>query len=263
MEIKEKLLISSSAKKSIKESIELAKELGVGIEISRLPYYKNPTLTEEEVINGLKEDLNGFENHITVHAMFSDLNIGTQDKELKEIVKKRYQQSYNTAKAIGADILLFHTGNKGTLHYGSQETFKENFISFWKEYIKAFESDNITAVIENVFETTPDYCIELMEGVNSPKFKLALDTGHVNLYAQKTKVVDWVKAYGKNLYHLHIHNNYQSNDDHTNLVNGTLNFKEIISEVKKYCENPSFVFEMFTEEDIRKSLIIFKQIYEE
>ena len=35
-----KLLISSSAKKTIRESVLLAKELKVGIEISRLPLYK-------------------------------------------------------------------------------------------------------------------------------------------------------------------------------------------------------------------------------
>ena len=111
-----------------------------------------------------------------------------------------------------------------------------------------------------VFETTPEYCIELFEGVNSPNMKLALDTGHVNLYAQKTKVTDWIKAYGENLYHLHIHNNFRENDDHSNLENGTLDFVEIFSEIKNLGIHPSYVLEMFTEEDIRKSVKIFNSI---
>lgn len=260
--INKKLLISSSAKETIKASSILASELNVGLEISRLPFYKNINISQEEVIESLKEDLKDFHNRITVHAMFSDLNISTQDKELRKIVEKRYIQSYNCAKALGADTILFHTGNKGTLHYGSQILFKRNFISFWKDFIKQFEQDNIIAVIENVFETTPEYCIELTEGVNSNNLKLALDVGHVNLYAQETKVTDWIKTYGDKLYHLHIHNNFQKNDDHSNLNNGTLNFKEIIKCIKKYSNHPSFVFEMFTEEDIRKSLKIFEEIYQ-
>ena len=257
MNMKNKLLISSSAKQTIKESVILASELCTGIEISMLPFYKEKNTKTDDVINKLKNDLTGFNNRITLHAMFSDINIAGQDPLLREIAALRFLQSFEVGKAINADTILFHTGNKGTLHYGSQEIFKRNFIAFWKDFIKEFEKNNIIAVIENVFETTPQYCIDLFEGVNSPNLKLALDCGHVNLYAQDTLVTDWIKAYGKNLYHLHIHNNFQKNDDHSNLANGTLDYSEIFKAVQEYCDNPSFVLEMFTEDDIRKSVDIY------
>ncbi len=249
-----KLLISSSAKKTIRESAQLANELNTGLEISRLPFYKNINTSENDVILQLKEDLKDFKNRITVHALFSDLNIATQDLLLRKTVELRYTQSLNTAKQLKADTVLFHTGNKGTLHYGSQESFKRNFICFWKDFIKEFEHSNITAVIENVFETSPYYCLDLTEKVNSNNFKLALDSGHVNLYAHNTKVVDWIKAYNKNLYHMHIHNNFRTNDDHSNLENGTLDYNEIFSAIKELNLSPSIVLEMFSEEDIRKSI---------
>ncbi|MBQ4122564.1 sugar phosphate isomerase/epimerase [bacterium] len=255
-----KLLISSSAKKTIRDSILLAKELNTGIEISRLPLYKDENLTEERVIEQLKNDLAGFENRITVHAMFSDVNVAGGDCLLREISRKRCQQSFDIAKEIGADTVLFHTGNKGTRHYGSQEQFKTKYIKFWKEFIKQFEETGIIAVVENVFEKTPNYCLELFSQINSPNYKLALDTGHVNLYAKETKVIDWVKAYGKNLYHMHIHNNFRENDDHANLSNGTLDFYEIFNCLKETQASPSFVFEMYSEEDIRNSYKFFNEI---
>ncbi len=257
MNKRNKLLISSSARNAIKDSVLLASELGAGIEISRLPFYKNKNIIVDEVITKLKSDLEGFKNRITLHAMFSDVNIAGQDPLLKEISQLRFIQSYEVGKAIKADTIVFHTGNKGTMHNGSQEIFKRNFIAFWKDFIKEFEADNIVAVLENVFETTPQYCIDLFEGISSPNLKLALDCGHVNLYARETKVTDWVKAYGNNLYHVHLHNNFRKNDDHSNLINGTLTYKEIFEEIKKYDNNPSFVLEMFTEEDIRKSVNIY------
>lgn len=256
----DRLLISSSAKKTIRESVILAKELDTGIEISRLPFYKEKNTTIEEVIQKLKIDLSEFTNRITLHAMFSDVNIACKDPLLKEIACLRLQQSFETGKALKADTILFHTGNKGTLHYGSQEEFKKNFIAFWKDFIKEFEKNNIIAVIENVFETTPQYCIDLIENINSPNLKLALDIGHVNLYASQTDILDWIKEYGERLYHLHIHNNFQTNDDHSNLENGTVNYKEVLKYIKESNINPSFVLEMFTEEDIRKSIKFFKTI---
>ena len=255
-----KILISSSVKKDLKDSVNLAKELNTGIEISRLPIYKTPQLTLEQAIGILKDALNGFENRITLHAMFSDVNIAGQDTLLREVSQKRLMQSFEVGKALKVDTILFHTGNKGTKHDGSIYNFKKNFIAYWKDFIKEFEKENIIAVIENVFEDTPEFCYELFEGIDSPNLKLALDTGHVNLYAPKTDIIDWINLYGKNIHHMHIHNNFQTNDDHSNLQNGTLNFEKILTVIKEKNINPSFVFEMFTEEDIRTSLDYFNKL---
>ncbi len=260
MTCKNKILISSSAKSTIKESSYLATELGVGLEISRLPFYQDRNITTEDVIEKLKTDLTGFKNRITLHAMFSDANVASQDPLLSDIAKLRYKQSLEVGKALKADTILFHTGNKGTKHYGSQEQFKTKYIMFWREFIKEFESEGITAVLENVFEETPNYCMELYEGISSKNLKLALDTGHVNLYAKETKVEDWIKKYNTNLYHIHIHNNFGKNDDHSNLNNGTLDFKDIFTTIKTMKIAPSYVLEMFKEEDIRISLDKIKEI---
>ena len=257
----ENLLISSSAGNTIRDSVLLAEELGTGIEISRVPLFKNKGMTVDETIDILNNDLNGFKNRITLHAMFSDVNVASADYMLREIAQKRCHQSLEIGKGIKADTILFHTGNKGTKHYGSIDSFKENFVSFWKEFIKEFEKEGLIAVIENVFETSPNFCIDLFKQINSPNLKLALDTGHVNLYAHDTEVSEWIDAYGDNLHHLHIHNNFRTNDDHSNLENGTLDYTKILTQIKNSKIEPTFVLEMFTEDDIRKSVDFFNKVY--
>lgn len=262
MTTQNKLLISSSAGNTIRESVILAETLGTGIEISRVPLYKNKGMTVDETIDILKNDLKGFKNRITLHAMFSDVNVSSGDYLLKEIAQKRCYQSFEIGQGIKADTILFHTGYKGTKHNGSIISFKKNFVCFWKELIKEFEKAGIIAVIENVFETSPDFCLELFNQINSPNLKLALDTGHVNLYAHDTDVSEWIKAYSENLYHMHLHNNFRENDDHSNLENGTLDFNKILTQIKNSNMEPSFVLEMFTEEDIRESIKIFNKVFQ-
>ncbi|MBQ3640860.1 hypothetical protein II906_02885, partial [bacterium] len=114
-----KLLISSSAKSTVKDSVFLAEELGLGIEISRVPLYKNETMTVEDTVNILKKDLEGFNERITFHAMFSDVNIAGADVILSKYSQLRVRQSLEIGDKIGADTILYHTGNKGTRHYGS------------------------------------------------------------------------------------------------------------------------------------------------
>ncbi len=257
---KGKVLISSSAKGTIKQSAQLAQELCLGLEISRVPLYKNENLTVKDTIDKINEEIKDFKGRITLHGMFSDVNIASQDCILRKMSRQRCFESFEIGKGIKADTVLFHSGNKGTKHYGSIEQFKKNFIAFYKDFIKEFEKAGIIAVIENVFETEPKFCIELIEKVNSNNLKLALDTGHVNLYAHQTKTVDWIKEYGNNLYHMHIHNNFGNNDDHSNLSNGTVNYKDIFNQLKELKLNPTIVLEMFTEEDIRKSINLMSEL---
>ncbi len=259
MNKRNKILISSSAKETIEQSAQLAKELNLGLEISRVPLYKEEKLTVQDTIEILKKDIEGFNNRITLHAMFSDVNVSSQDCLLRKFSQQRCHESYEIGKSLKADTILFHSGNKGTKHYGSIDSFKKNFTAFWKDFIKEFENSGIIAVIENVFETEPEFCLDLIEKTNSPNLKLALDTGHVNLYSHDTQITDWIKAYSNNLYHMHIHNNFRTNDDHSNLSNGTINYNEVFNTLNELNLEPSIVLEMFTEEDIRKSIdLMFK-----
>ena len=238
----------------MKESAQLARELGCGIEISRVPLYKTEGMTVSETADMLCSDLEGFTGRKTFHAMFSDVNVSSADYEIRAVSQKRFMQSFEIAAKIGADTVLFHTGYKGTKHQGSIYLFKKNFAAFFKDFIKEFEKAGMKAVIENVFETSPEFCFEIWGNINSDNLKFALDTGHVNLYAKNTKVQEWIKKYGRNLYHMHIHNNFGENDDHSNLLNGTLDFNEIFECLRNEGLSPSIVLEMYSKDDILKSI---------
>ena len=165
---------------------------------------------------------------------------------------------------IGYPIEIDAASNNGVDNVRNiiQEASERSLVGKYKTII-IDEAQAITPAGWGAFlksiEETPEYCLEILYGVDSNNFKLALDTGHVNLYAPNTKVTDWIKAYGNNLYHMHIHNNYGKNDDHSNLSDGTLDFKEIFECIKETKVNPSFVFEMYNEDDIIKSYQVFKE----
>lgn len=253
-----KLLLSSSVKDDLKDSIKLAKELGLGIEISRFPNFKNIDTSFEQILIELQKDLAGFKGQRTLHGMFFDLSIASNDPEIRAISQKRYRQSFEAAKAINADIIVFHSGNKGMKHKASQDKFKKNSISFWKEFIKEFEEANITAVIENVHEREPNSILEVIKGVNSPNLKASIDTGHANLFSE-IKIPDWIKAYGKHLHHMHIHNNFGDDDAHNSLINGSISFDEIFNTLKDLNLNPTIVFEIFEQNDLLESLVYFNK----
>lgn len=253
-----KLLLSSSVTSNLKDSVKLAEELGLGIEISRFPNFKNIDKNFDEILVELEKPLLNFDGFKTLHGMFFDQSVASIDPEIRAISQKRHKQSLIAAKKIKANIVVFHSGNKGMKHKVSQDKFKKSSIIFWKEFIKEFEDANITAVIENVLERNPSLILDIISGVNSPNLKASLDTGHANLFSE-VKISEWIKTYGKHLHHMHIHNNFGDDDSHNSLTNGTVDFNEIFNTLKELNLNPNIVFEIFKKNDLIESLDYFNK----
>lgn len=254
-----KILITSSVEKSIKESAKLAEELGVGLEISRLPNAKAVDDDFPSIIKSLKEQTDGFSGDITLHAMFSDLNPGSKDLALREVAKRRYMQSFEAAMSVGAKTVVFHSGHKGMKHRVSIENNQKASVLFWNEFIKNFEDNGVTAVLENVLDFDPYNILTIVDAVNSPNLKVCLDTGHANLCSDMT-ASEWIKVYGKRLHHMHLHNNFKTNDDHAGLKYGTVNFLSVVDTLEKEGVSPSVVFEIFDKEQMTESIETFRKL---
>lgn len=252
--------ISSTITKNINESIAIAKKYNMGIELSRVPNLQGIDNELDNVIDMVARAFDGFEYHRSLHGMFFDLSVASGDPLIREISQKRYRQSLEVGKAMNAEIIVFHSGNKGMKHKQSQEIFRDKSIQFWKEFVKEFEDAGIIAVIENVHERYPAMVLDIIKGVDSKNLRVSLDTGHANLFSS-VPIVDWIDEYKPYLAHMHIHNNMGDDDAHSNLYDGSLDFTEILNKIKAENIDPLIVFEMFKIENIDKSLVLFNEVF--
>ncbi|MDO5305876.1 MAG: sugar phosphate isomerase/epimerase family protein [bacterium] len=253
------LLITSSVEKTIAEAAKTATELGTGLEISRFPHLEKIDDDFNSIITEMKDGISDFDGIVTLHALFSGLNPGVSDKALKEVVNIRYQQSFEAAMAVGAKHVNFHSGHKGMHHRVSIEKNCQTSIKFWKEYIKQFEDNGVVAVLENVLDFDYEHIKTIVDEVNSPFLKVCLDTGHANL-CSTISPQDWIKTYGDRLQHMHLHNNFKTNDDHNGIKYGTVNFLGIVDTLKSENLNPYIVFEIFDKKELVESVEIFKNL---
>jgi len=254
--------ISSSVfKQDLKKAASLATELGCNLEISRFPFFTNDE-EKKSVFAKVKSDLADFSGELSVHGYFSDLNAASKDKELAQLSQKRHYQTLEFAQAVGAKTILFHTGYVPFRHPDFQRRYRNNYRAFWLEFVKYVEDAQIVAVLENVLEESPEQNLSIVRDVNSNNLKLSIDAGHVNVYSEDS-VETWIKAYGNNLYHMHIHNNFGDNDDHKSLCSGTLNFENIFKTIKAENLSPKVILEIFEEEPLRESVAYFKKIIKE
>ena len=248
------VLISSTISKDLRKSVEIAKDLKLGIELSRIPNVISDKRPFDDVLAEMKDIFGNFEGQKSVHGLFFDLSVASKDEDIREISVKRYLQSLDVAKVIGAKTVVYHTGCEATIkHRRFQQEYSDDSVKFWKTYIKAYENANITAVQENVSENTYENILRIVNAVNSPRLQASLDTGHVNVHSDQ-KVTQWIEGYGTALKHMHLHNNYGDDDSHLSLLKGTLDFDEIFDKIKKTEINPILVLEIFTEKDLYESV---------
>ncbi len=255
--------ISSSVFNNFKEAVELAQELDVNLEISRLTTnLEDLDETFDIIVHQMKQDLKDFKNELSLHAFFFDLCLISSDPLIREASYKRFEQSLFAAKELNARTIVFHTGFQATLKHAPYHLlFKEKYIAFWKKHIKMFEEAGIVAVIENMLEKSPEFILEVIKAVNSPNLKVSLDIGHVNIHS-KVPVVEWLKHYNTYIYHMHIHNNYGDDDTHNSLLKGTINMQEVFETIKKLKLNPKIVLEIFEKGDVIESLIFYNRFFD-
>ena len=250
-----KLISSSVYKKDFSKVVNLANELGCGVEISRFPMF----LTEEEkqlAIYKTKKSFENFNGELTLHSYFYDLNIASRDPEIERISQLRFQQALDVAIEMNIKTVLFHSGYNAFKHRDYQTQFSGWSLDFWKDFVKKFEQAGIIAVIENVLEETPEKNLYIIEAVNSQNLKLSLDIGHANVYSN-VPIKEWIKSYSKHLYHMHLHNNFGDDDSHFSVLKGSINFEEVLNTLQEENLSPKVVFEIFDEKALRESVDFF------
>jgi len=246
-----------------KEAVNIASELGCGLEISRFGKLSEIEDNFEKNKQEYKAILNDFDNEITLHGFFSNLNVAAKDPLISGISQKRYYQSLELAEYFDVSTVIFHTCFNNLLKQKKyQEMFFLKNIEFYKEFIKHFEELGIMATIENVHESNPDFIRNLVGAINSPNLGVTIDIGHCNLHSDMKPSL-WIKEYGIMLKHMHFHNNYKDEDSHSSLLKGDMNIKEILLTLKELQLYPQITFEIFDKEDLYESVEYFNSLCEE
>jgi sugar phosphate isomerase/epimerase len=245
------------------QAVNIANELNCGIEISRFGKLSEVDENFEKNKIEYREILKDFENNVTLHGFFSNLNVAAKDPLIKNVSIKRYNQTLELASFFDVQKVVLHTCLNNLLKQKSyQEMFFLTNIEFFKEYVKNYEDLGIILTMENVHESNPDYIRNLIGAVNSPNFKATIDIGHCNLHSQNS-VSDWIKEYGIMLSHMHFHNNFKDEDSHSSLLKGSLDIKEILKTLKKMELYPTITFEIFDYDDLKESVKYFDDLCNE
>ncbi len=225
--------------------LEYTKEHGYNMEISNLASPRILDTNWQEVVKDYQRKLHGFKGAISTHGSYGnlgDLLIRSVDEKIREISEQRIFQSLEIARELKAKRTVFHL-NFNWIRRAKDYKLEwiEQNASFWSDVLEKYPSS--TVALENTYDFTPEMLRTMLDEVNSPRLKVCLDVGHVNVWS-KVPVEEWFAVLGEDICSIHATDNKGDFDSHLALGEGAINWHEFSDLIAKYQIYPDIVFEV-------------------
>ncbi len=213
----------------------------------------------KQVVSQMKRVFKKYPVQRHLHGPFHGLQYDSKDAEITAVCKKKIERVLNIAGMLDAGHVVVHSSfNPLDPHPRAAEMWLERSTVFWKSLVPIAKRNNCMMVIENIFDQTPENIIKLINAVDSPHFKGCLDVGHANIFGT-IPIEEWVDEYKKELFHLHLHDNFGKTDDHLALGSGTVAFDKFFEALDKVRHVPACTLEVLNEDELAKSLSFLKE----
>ena len=183
----------------------------------------------------------------SMHGAFYGLQIACSDLSIRNASRNRIIQNCEISKLLNIKNLVVHCDKiPSILEQGYTNRWVDICYEFYSFIIDKYD---INIIMENCWDFGPHPMKQLIDKLNTKKFKCCIDTGHINCFS-KTGIGEWLDTLNKDIVHFHFNDNNGKIDEHLPAGQGTFDFKTLTEKVEKLNINPTVVFEMNTNETI-------------
>lgn len=230
----------------------LIQEYQTGIEAIEFSIGYSLDVKEESIKNYAKRMSPYLEQiNLSAHGPFIDMAPFSFDTQIKEASRRRFQDAYDSVKALNGKYIVYHTCLIPSVYYES--SWQANSIEFWKEFM-ADKDESISVYLENMFDNNPEPIAKVIDETGHPAFGFCLDIGHANCFSKRPLIEGWIREMGHRIKHFHLHNNGGWRDQHDALDNGTIPMKKVLDVIVNQYPEADWTLEMNKYEDAVYSL---------
>lgn len=172
----------------------------------------------------------------SIHAPYTDINIASDDKFIRETILRRIEASIRYASKLGAKTVVFHPGNTTALDWALSEGTAWNInLESTKRLVDYADSMGVNAMIENVPEPFP-FVMKSVEDFNrfyneiDKKTSMVLDVAHAHI---RDEEIEFINKFGDKIAHVHVSDNYGDKDSHLKIGEGSVNWEKVMEALKE------------------------------
>lgn len=239
--------------KRIHDSLRLAEEYQAAFEYNDffIPEVLDQPALVDQLINFYLR-LNRNRNNDTLHGVFFDITVHSDDPLIREISERRIRQSMDIAHALGVRGVVFHTNYIANFH---STVYMENWLKKNTAFFTSLSEEypNQQIFMENMFDLTPELYVAFGKAVeHCPNIHLCLDVAHA--FLSNTSIADWITVSAPYVTHLHLNDNDGIADLHAPIGAGSIDWRLFDTSLRSCSMTPSILIECSSVEKQQVSL---------
>ncbi|MDO4477634.1 MAG: TIM barrel protein [Lachnospiraceae bacterium] len=235
---------------------KVMKETGAGLETIRFSMSDSLDHIEQNY-REFEEDLDYWDHPaLSFHGPFVDLVPVSYDSKIQAVTMERFNEGYRAAAHFGAENIVFHSGMVPDIYLTIG--WAERIIDFWHAFMK--DKTGVTVLMENMLDREIHPFEDVMKDEilgKMPNFGICLDIGHVHCRSPYA-VAEWIDKLGPAIKHVHLHNNFGSQDTHNALDDGTLPVETVMSLLRDLPGERTWTIECASYERIMRSFDVWQ-----
>jgi sugar phosphate isomerase/epimerase len=246
-----KLYVQPLVHEMLPEFIAFAQQNSYNLELATFAYANAYDTDWDQVLRQHKLQLIQFTGQVSLHGVYRDIIIHSNDSKIAEVSRERIQGSIEVAKALDVKKIVFHAGvNSLVLDEWYLKNWLEKNAAFWKEVLVEYTG---TVLIENVWELKPDILRSLLDTVDSSRLKICLDVAHAHVYS-KVPLETWLSVLGEDVVYMHISDNNGLVDQHLEVGAGNIDWQSLTQSIQNRGLCPDVVLEECTLDHTQASI---------
>lgn len=191
--------------------------------------------------------------NITMHGPYLDLNPGSLDESTRRLTIEKYSLALEAASYLEPSTIVLHAGYDERRFGGNSALWLEQSMRTWPAFVKEAEKIGTVIAAEHIFEKTPHTLKALVESIGSPNFGVCIDTGHLNVFANRD-TEGWLRELGPYIAEVHMHDNSGGHDEHLPIGDGLINFRLFLMLLRRYAKDPVYTIEPHGEDNIWRAI---------
>lgn len=203
-----------------------------------------------------RKALDGHKGIRGIHGPFFGLDLSNPDREIRQVMQRRFFKGLEIAEALGADQMVIHSPFNfwHTLNYVNYPDIRRSLFDASADCLRPVlqraGDTGCTLVLENIDDTAPADRFDLVAEIDHPNLKLSIDTGHAELAHQNygaPPLVDFIAASKDRLDHVHLQDVDGHADRHWHPGEGCILWAAVFGALRASESNPRLVLEVRSE----------------
>lgn len=178
-----------------------------------------------------RKNLNKYDIEPSIHAPIYGTNIGSLNTGIAAETMRQIRLSVDLAVYLGGSVVVIHGGRIRSSRYDSKskalKRCEQNITSVANYANKRGAIiciENIGAYPKKDIPANVDEQKDLVEAIDNPALKCTLDNGHANAWENMERAFN---VLGDHIRHIHLADNFGSEDDHLPIGKGNIDFSSI------------------------------------